>query len=944
MPQRRKARGATSRTSVVLVCIAITVAMVAVVVPAGADTAAPRAVRGGGIAPRATSDLDVRRQGSAFGVAPRVTRARAALGRSLGTQGVMQSDPTTGTLRFVGRLDGFLTDSTSGSPARVVTRYLRTNRLAFGLRGRDIRTLKLRDDYVDALGTHHLSFVQRAGGLTLFGQGIRAAVAADGRLINVTGGPMRGLRATAGRPALGASEAIATARTSVGATAARARIDRAKLMLFPTGRGARLAWRTFTRISSVQTDVSFVDAKTGEILYRNNLTDSGTPVQVGTAEAWPFYPSTIATGGGGVEQPVTFPVFDGTQLFGPNAWVFRDVLDDSVPDPQDQVPAVSGLDWSGHDPFLDTTTQKQNCSPKRACTWDRTRGFSWKANIKHNAVQMYYFLNHFHDHLASAPISFTNAAGNFEYGGTGGHDPVLGNTSDGANTAGNGFPDLGHVDNANMTTFPDGTPPTMQMYLTTKLPRFGLGRLPSANTGDDAEVVYHEYVHGLSNRLVIYPDGLTALDSQQAGSMGEAWSDWYAIDLLNKEGHKPDTAAVGDVVMGQMTFAGQLRTEPVDCPVGASAPPCTGTDGAGPGGYTYGDFGRVVGAPQVHSDGEIWLQTLWELRDALGSNATEELVTRGMELSPPSPSFLDMRNAIIQADLVANAGANDGVIWAVFANRGMGFFASSVGGGDLNPIEDFAMPPDCGSDPCGTIEGTVTDAVTGDPVQGVTVQIAGLASGFGSDLADTSNASGVFQIADVPFHDAYPALQVLGGGYEPKVIRDVVVDGTETIDRSVFFDFAALSNGADLRKASPPDYAEFCGVGADGAFDLNLASGWPSDAVGSNIGSNYTGPRRATVRLSTAVDIIGFGVASGGTCGDGPEAGVKHFQIQTKRTQGSPWRTAVDARIGATGRLKAFEPTGADRNVRFIRFVMLSNHGDPLFMDVLEVTVRGRAA
>ncbi len=303
-----------------------------------------------------------------------------------------------------------------------------------------------------------------------------------------------------------------------------------------------------------------------------------------------------------------------------------------------------------------------------------------------------------------------------------------------------------------------------------------------------------------------------------------------------------------------------------------------------------------------------------------------------------------MRNAIIQAALVANAGANAGVIWAVFANRGMGFFASSVGGGDVNPIEDFALPPDCSSDPCGTIEGTVTDAVTGDPVQGVTVQIAGLASGFASDLADTTNAGGAFQIADVPFHDAYPAVQMLGGGYEPRVIRDVVVDGTETIDRSVFFDFAALGNGADLRKASPPDYASFCGVGADGAFDLNLGSGWPSDAVGSNIGSKYTGPRRATVRLSTAVDIIGFGVASGGTCGDGPEAGVKHFQIQTKRTQGSAWRTAVDARIGATGRLKAFEPTAAERNVRFIRFVMLSNHGDPLFMDVLEVTVRGRAA
>ena len=56
-----------------------------------------------------------------------------------------------------------------------------------------------------------------------------------------------------------------------------------------------------------------------------------------------------------------------------------------------------------------------------------------------------------------------------------------------------------------------------------------------------------------------------------------------------------------------------------------------------------------------------------------------------MELSPPSPSFLDMRNAILQADVVENAGANGDTIWQIFADRGMGYFASSVGGGDLQP-------------------------------------------------------------------------------------------------------------------------------------------------------------------------------------------------------------------------------------------------------------------
>ena len=138
---------------------------------------------------------------------------------------------------------------------------------------------------------------------------------------------------------------------------------------------------------------------------------------------------------------------------------------------------------------------------------------------------------------------------------------VLGNASDGANTD-HGLPDLNHIDNANMSTPPDGMAPTMQMYLFGKVPAFGLAGIPSANGGDDAEVVYHEYTHGLSNRLVIYPDGNSGLDNQQAGSMGEAWSDWYAEDFLNQQGYKPDTGAVGDVVMGELTFNSLLRTQP----------------------------------------------------------------------------------------------------------------------------------------------------------------------------------------------------------------------------------------------------------------------------------------------------------------------------------------------------------------------------------------------
>jgi hypothetical protein len=192
----------------------------------------------------------------------------------------------------------------------------------------------------------------------------------------------------------------------------------------------------------------------------------------------------------------------------------------------------------------------------------------------------------------------------------------------------------------------------------------------------------------------------------------------------------------------------------------------------------------------------------------------------------------------------------------------------------------------------------------------------------------------------VPDHDAYAAFVFTADGYELKTQQDVVVAGDISIDKALFRDWAALSAGATLKSFTPPDYFDFCGTNANGAFDLNLGSGWPSDSV-SNGDSGVTGPRRAIVRLPQTVDVTSFGVASGGACGDDFTAGVKHFQIQTRTNSDAPWKTAVDAKAKSDGVLRSFDATAGKKNVKIVRFVMLSNHGDPFFMDVLEVTVRG---
>ena len=124
---------------------------------------------------------------------------------------------------------------------------------------------------------------------------------------------------------------------------------------------------------------------------------------------------------------------------------------------------------------------------------------------------------------------------------------------------------------------------------------------------------------------------------------------------------------------------------------------------------------RSCGGPEVHSDGEIWAQTLWDLRDRFGSKVSQTLVTRAMELAPDNPSFIDMRNAILVADQAATHGSHKPgsgrssrtAAWATSPGQSM---ATTP-----RPVPSFEVSADRAA-PTGTISGTVTDVETGDPV------------------------------------------------------------------------------------------------------------------------------------------------------------------------------------------------------------------------------------
>ena len=345
-------------------------------------------------------------------------------------------------------------------------------------------------------------------------------------------------------------------------------------------------------------------------------------------------------------------------LKGNNSHTYSDVNDNNHPSKSEEVHAKSGHSWGYPLKPFKLGFAKSFCGKPWPCSWNPNKKFSWRTNRAQNATQVFYFVNNWHDHLLKAPIGFTEAAGNFQtvnHGKAGkGGDAVNTQTDDGADTAG-GLPDGAHIDNANMGTPPDGRSPQMQMYLQhqpfTTYPN-GDPFSPT-NVGDEADTVYHEYTHGLSNRLNVDVQGRSTLGGVQAGAMGEAWSDWYAMDYLVDHAPPARPARQGrrpPVPLRRRRR--QLRPHRADRLPGRPdrSSLCNGGLTGHRGGYTYADYGKVVGIPEVHSDGEIWAQTLWSLRHAIGSKRSEALVTRAMELAPYNPSFLDMRNAILVAD------------------------------------------------------------------------------------------------------------------------------------------------------------------------------------------------------------------------------------------------------------------------------------------------------
>lgn len=292
-------------------------------------------------------------------------------------------------------------------------------------------------------------------------------------------------------------------------------------------------------------------------------------------------------------------------------------------------------------------------------------------------TNLFYWNNLMHD--VWYQYGFNEVSGNFQqnnYGRGGqGNDYVYADAQDGSGT-----------NNANFATPPDGSNPRMQMFLWTQTnPR---------RDGDlDAGIIAHEYGHGISIRLAGGPSNSNCLNN--AEQMGEGWSDFFGLMMTMKASDTRTTSrGVGTYVLGEPVTGTGIRPAPYNTSFGVN-------------GFTYAATTNP-NYQYVHDIGFIWCTILWEMTWDLidqygfdpdlyngtgGNNIAMQLVIDGLKLMPCSPGFVDGRNAILLADQLNNGGANQNLLWAAFARRGLGYSASQGSSNSLNDqVEAFNMP------------------------------------------------------------------------------------------------------------------------------------------------------------------------------------------------------------------------------------------------------------
>ena len=178
----------------------------------------------------------------------------------------------------------------------------------------------------------------------------------------------------------------------------------------------------------------------------------------------------------------------------------------------------------------------------------------------------------------------------------------------------------------------------------------------------DTDVVFHEYGHGLSWRMI------GSMSGPLAGAVGEGNSDGIAM-LVN-----------GDDVIGEYSASGPLgirRYRYANYPL------------------TYAD----VNGAEVHNDGEIYAAIIWRLIELFGTRreALFGYVVDGMNYTPATPAFENMRDGILASVRTSQTPSDCSLVWQAFAQYGVGVGAQGavLSSTSVQITPSFVAPASC---------------------------------------------------------------------------------------------------------------------------------------------------------------------------------------------------------------------------------------------------------
>jgi hypothetical protein len=535
----------------------------------------------------------------------------------------------------------------------------------------------------------HVTYRQVVDGLEVYGTYVKASVDDDGELVsvveNVVPRPAGGVMpaSIAPRDALASAlrslypgrwAALLDAEHEVAAAGNETRFTKGSFfyaaptvtrVAIPFANGLREGFLVETWENATNELWHTLVGDDGQIVYRELRTNSDT------YKIFPDHPGnstqTIVSGpGAGNAESSSGWVFSNTTT-GNNVDAYLDRDNNNSAD-------------SGGRPVSSTQSF--------TATADLTQAPTTSTNQMVAVQNLFYLNNKIHDTLYRH--GFTEAAGNFQENNFGrggsGSDSVNAEAQDGGGT-----------NNANFATPTDGSNPRMQMYLWNRT-------TPSRDGDLDSDIVWHEYGHGLTWRMI------GSMSGPLAGAIGEGNGDVLSI-LANNDDR------VGEYSYNSST--GIRRYRYTNYPL------------------TYGD---VTGS-SVHNDGEIYAATMWYLwqlwqAEGLSLDLLYDYMIDGMNYTPARPAYEDMRDGILAA---ITDPAHECLVWQAFAHFGIGVGAN--GSESCNFIrctvsitESFTVPAEYADCSGG---GTPTN---NPPTASFTSSVSGLTASF-TDTSGDSDGS-----------------------------------------------------------------------------------------------------------------------------------------------------------------------------------------------------------